>query len=249
MKVKKPYVYALMVFAVFVLTSIVGLNRLQVASVTVFAVLILGTLLFWRLRLAFALLGLGILLGGGLLTVDKLIEFAGLDIILFLIGMMIVVGYLEERRFFEKLVEKVIDLTGQDARRLVIVLMLMSALFASLVDEVTSILFMTATVLHITGKYRVYPVPFVLMTVFATNIGSSATVVGNPIGVLIALRGGLAFQDFLRWATPISILALFVMIPLVTRYFSKEIRELSDNMAETSVSAPEEDKLQVEDNI
>ena len=41
------------------------------------------------------------------------------------------------------------------------------------------------------------------MIVFATNLGSSATVVGNPVGVLIALRADLTFIDFLRWATPI----------------------------------------------
>jgi Na+/H+ antiporter NhaD/arsenite permease-like protein len=217
------------------------LNTQQVASVTVFSTLILGALLFWRFRLAFALTGLGILLASGLLTVDKIIEFAGLDIILFLVGMMTVIGYLEERHFFEKLVDRVISLTGQNANRLVIALMLMSALFAALVDEVTSILFMTATVLHITGKYRVNPIPFVIMTIFATNIGSSATVVGNPIGVMIALRGDLTFQDFLRWATPISILALFVMIPIVTRYFSKEIGKLANNMYKTSISIVEEE--------
>lgn len=244
---RRHHIYALTVFAVLVLTSMVGLSWRQVASVTVFSILILGTLLFWRFRLAFALVGLGILLGAGLLTVDKLIEFAGLDIILFLVGMMTVVGYLEERRFFERIVERVIQLTGQDASRLVMSLMLLSALSAALVDEVTSILFMTATVLHITGRYRVNPVPFVVMMVFATNIGSSATVVGNPIGVMIALRAGLTFQDFLRWATPISILALLMAIPLVTRYFSREIQELSTNMLAVPVAASEGDETRAKE--
>ena len=235
----RTLVYVLTVFTVLALTALAGLNPRQVASVTVFSIIILGALLFWRFRLGFAFTGLGILLAAGLLTVDKVIEFAGLDIILFLVGMMTVIGYLEERRFFERLVERVIKLTGQDATRLVIALLLMSALFAALVDEVTSILFMTSTVLHITGKYRVNPVPFVMMTIFATNIGSSATVVGNPIGVMIALRAGLTFQDFLRWATPISILALLVTILIVTRYFSKEIKELANNMQEAPISTVE----------
>jgi Na+/H+ antiporter NhaD/arsenite permease-like protein len=68
------------------------------------------------------------------------------------------------------------------------------------------------------------------MIVFATNIGSSATAVGNPIGVMIALRGSLSFSDFLRWASPISIVTLAVTIPLCFLYFGKEIRHLANQM-------------------
>jgi Na+/H+ antiporter NhaD/arsenite permease-like protein len=68
------------------------------------------------------------------------------------------------------------------------------------------------------------------MQVFATNIGSSATVVGNPIGVMIAMRAGLTFQDFLRWASPVSLCALLVTIPLSLLYYSKEIRDLKQKM-------------------
>ncbi|MCP8321398.1 MAG: hypothetical protein H3Z52_10745, partial [archaeon] len=56
------------------------------------------------------------------------------------------------------------------------------------------------------------------------------TVVGNPVGVMIALRGGLTFMDFLRWATPISILALAIVIPLSIYYFSGDIRRLDERL-------------------
>jgi Na+/H+ antiporter NhaD/arsenite permease-like protein len=78
-----------------------------------------------------------------------------------------------------------------------------------------------------------------MISVFATNIGSSATVVGNPIGVMIALRGDLTFQDFLRWATPISLIALLVIIPIILIYFSKDIKTLSSNMKESTITAAE----------
>src|SRR5690606_16149307 len=57
-------------------------------------------------------------------------------------------------------------------------------------------------------------------------IGSSATVVGNPIGVLIAMRAGLSFPDFLRWATPMSILALITTVVLSFWYFRKPMADL-----------------------
>src|SRR3990167_6725525 len=144
--------------------------------------------------------------------------------------MMIVIGFLEERRFFEVVVETIVRHAGSGAKRLTATLMGLSALSAALVDEVTSILFMTTLTLHITRRYKVNPVPFLIMVVFATNIGSSATVVGNPIGVLIALRGGLTFVDFLRWATPISIVVLALTVPLCWWYFRNETAALGKGL-------------------
>lgn len=220
--------YPIILTCIGVTVSLAGLNPQQVASVTIFASLIVGTLLFWRFRLAFALIGIATMLGLGLLNTDTMIEFAGFDMILFLVGMMIVIGFLEEKKFFEHLLAKIMKGVGNNPVKLIVVLMLMSALFAALVDEVTSILFMTATVLHLTGKLRISAIPLVMMTVFATNIGSSATVVGNPVGVLIAMRADLTFMEFLRWATPISISGLAVAIPLCLLYFRKYVKQLGD---------------------
>jgi Na+/H+ antiporter NhaD/arsenite permease-like protein len=227
---KRFVVYPGILTGVVIFAASIGLEPIQVASITVFTGLIAGTLLYWRFRLAFALSGIAALMALGLLTTGTLIQFAGFDIILFLVGMMIIIGYLEDRHFFEHLLEKILKSVGNNPRRLIIILMLMSGMFAALVDEVTSILFMTATILHLTARLKVNPIPFVIMIVFATNIGSSATVVGNPVGVLIALRADLTFIDFLRWATPISIIALAVAIPISLKYFSKDIKKMGEAM-------------------
>lgn len=226
--IPKYVLYPLILGCISITVSFAGLNMEQIASVTIFASLIVGTLLFWRFRLAFALVGVALMLGLGLLNTKTMIEFAGFDMILFLVGMMIVVGYLEEKKFFEHLLGKIMKGVGPNPVKLVIILMLLSALFAALVDEVTSILFMTATVLHLTGKLKMSAIPLVMMTVFATNIGSSATVVGNPVGVLIAMRAEITFMEFLRWATPISLAGLAVAIPLSLVYFRKYIRQMGD---------------------
>lgn len=203
-----------------------GLTPQQVLSVTVFSGFIVGTLLYWPFRLAFAFAGVAILLAAGLVDIEHLIEFASLDVILFLVGMMTVIGFLEERHFFEAVVEKALPYVGGSARLLMVAIMLMAFVSAALVDEVTSILFMTAIVLRIAHRFRLNPVPYVIMTVFATNIGSSATVVGNPIGVLIALRAGLTFPDFLRWATPIALAAWALTLGLSFLYYRSPLNEL-----------------------
>ncbi len=220
-----------MLVAVSLLAYSVGFDRRQIGAVAIFTGIICGALLFWQYRLAFALFGLAGMLLAGVIDVSTIVIFAGLDIVFFLIGMMIVVGFLEERMFFEHLVDFIISRTGASGKRLIVVLMLLSALFSALVGEVTSILFMAAIMLHCTSRMGLKPVPFLLMIIFATNIGSSATLVGNPVGVMIALRGGLTFTDFLRWATPVSLAVLALSIPICLIYFRKDIRELDAALA------------------
>ncbi len=221
--ISRRIVYISIILGVSFLSSLVGFSPTQVLSLAIFFMVIFGTILFWPFRLPFALIGISLLLVFGLLDISHLVEFAGLDIILFLIGMMIFVGYLEENRFFESLVNALIRTVGPKPMLLVVILMVAGAVSAALVDEVTSILFMAATMIHLTSQFGINPIPFVIMQVFATNIGSSATVVGNPIGVMIAMRAGFTFQDFLRWASPISLCALLATIPVCLLYYSREI--------------------------
>jgi len=211
-------------------SSLLGLTAKQLTAVSAFSAIFFGAIFFWHYRLAFALGGVGILLVTGLLDVPHMIEFANVDIVLFLIGMMIIIGFLEEKQFFEHLVNKLITLVGMNGNRLVILMLLASGISAALVDEVTSILFMITAMLNITNRYKLHPVPFIIMIVFATNIGSSATVIGNPIGIIIAMRSGLGFMDFIRWATPISFIVLVATILLFFVYYSKPIKELHNAM-------------------
>ena len=235
--------YAALVAFVALAVRWLGWSGAQVLATGVFAGFIIGTLLFWKFRLAFALAGTTVLLATGVLDIPHLIEFASLDVILFLVAMMIVIGFMEERRFFEVVMEKALGYLDRRAALLLTALMVLAAVSAALVDEVTSILFMSAVTLQVTRRFRLNPVPFLIMVVFATNIGSSASVVGNPIGVMIALRGGLTFSDFLRWATPISLLALAVAIPLSLWWFRAEVRTLDQALR---AQRPQEHAVEVE---
>ena len=96
----------------FGLLALIGLSaRLahfsssQILAVTGFASFILGTLFYWQFCLAFALMGAASLLTLKLIDIPHLIEFCNIDTILFLIATMTVIGFLEERKFFEVLLE------------------------------------------------------------------------------------------------------------------------------------------------
>lgn len=216
--------YFAIVICTALLCIIVGLNPKQIISVTVFVSFIAGSLFYWPFRNAFALAGVSLLLMLNVLDVEHLIEFAQLDLILFLVGMMTVVGYLEERGFFDWLVCALTrPFYGRPAALIGVILML-GSLMAALVDEVTSILFMMAIMLRCLDAYGVRGekvLPFIMFLVFTTNIGSSMLPVGNPIGVMIAFRAGLTFIDFVRWTFLLGLVSAAVTTFIGLPYLSK----------------------------
>ena len=187
----------------------------QTLAATIFLALVVGTLMFWRFRVGIAFIGIVILLLTGTMDLKHAIEFMNLDVIIFLIGMMVVVALLRDTGFFRWLGIKMIKLARYEPRRIMISLLLLSAVMAACVDEVTSILFMTALVFELCERYKVNPVNCVISVVLATNVGSSWTVLGNPIGILLALRAGLTFEDFMRWSFPVSLIGLICLMVII----------------------------------
>jgi Na+/H+ antiporter NhaD/arsenite permease-like protein len=199
-------------------TNLLVFSARQILSIGIFSMFIYGTLLFGEFRLAFAFGGIALLMACNLLTVERFTEAASLDVLIFLIGTFLVIGFLEESRFFEHVVSAIVGAVGPRPQRLLIVMMIIASLASALVGEVTAILFMAGAMLHLTGKYKLNPIPFIIMLVFACNNGSAMSSVGNPIGVLIALKTGLGFTDFLIWAAPVA-LVVDVVVFLICRWW------------------------------
>ena len=200
-------------------------NFPQTVAGTIFMATVLGTLMFWRFRLAIAFAGIGALLATQTIDIEHAISFMSVDVITFLASMMILVEIAKEGGFFKWILHRLLAAVRYDPRKVMITLLVMSTLMAAMVDEVTSIIFITAIVFEYCRRFELDPVPFVISTVLATNIGSSATMLGNPIGILIGLRAGLTFEDFLLSATPVAILSLLVIIALCTLWYRKVLKE------------------------
>ncbi len=190
----------------------------QILSISIFSMFIYGTLLFGEFRLAFAFGGIFLLMACNLLSVERFTQAASLDVLIFLIGTFLVIGYLEESQFFEHVVSGIVSTIGPRPQTLLLVLMVIASIASALVGEVTAVLFMAGAMLHLTNRYKLNPVPFIIMLVFACNTGSAMSSVGNPIGVLIALKTGLTFVDFLKWAAPVA-LAVDIVTYFVCRWW------------------------------
>lgn len=202
----------------------------QAIAGTIFLALVIGTLMFWRFRVAIAFLGIVLLLLTGTIDLEHTIKFMSLDVILFLVGMMVIVALLRRSGFFRWLLAKGLKLSKFEPNRLMIMMMFLAAVMAAMVDEVTSILFITALVIDLCDYFEVNPVKYIISVVLATNIGSSWTVLGNPIGILIALRSGLTFEDFIQTAFPIGLVSLVAVMIIVLIWQRKDLRLLKEKV-------------------
>jgi len=112
---------------------------------------------------------------------------------------------------------------------------------------------MVAAVLEICDYFEVDPVPYIIISVLATNIGSAATVLGNPIGILIASKAGLTFEDFIIKAFPLAMVCLLVSIGIVLVWYRRSIKVLDARIKELGanemlirlISVPPERELKI----
>lgn len=221
---KKEFIlYFLINLAIGVLLYYVLDNSKQTIAGTIFIALVIGTLVFWKFRVAIAFLGIALLLVTGTIDLPHTVEYMSLDVILFLVGMMIIVALLRRSGFFKWVLSFALEITGFKPGLLFLMVLVMSAIMAALVDEVTSILFTTALIMDFCEFFEIKPIKLIIAVVLATNVGSSWTVLGNPIGILIALRSGLTFEDFLGVAFPVGLVSLVSIIAITALWMRSDL--------------------------
>lgn len=205
----------------------IGLNEQQAAATSVFLAIILGTLFFWNFRLAIAFLGVGVLIFTKSLDIDHFVKEASLPVILFLVGMMIIVGALRDLGFFTWIVQSIISIPNITGRKFIAVTAVASALLACAVDEVTSIIFISTLVFQVCNRLKLNPAPYIIICVLCTNIGSAGTMMGNPVGIYIGTKAHLSFADFIKWAFPVMLLSLGSAVGVTMWWYRKELDEFN----------------------
>jgi len=192
----------------------------------------MATLLFWNFRLAIAFVGIGILMGTNVLDLPTFIQECKLDVILFLVGMMVTVGVLKELGLFTWIIQMVIQMPHMTGRIFVAIIVTLGALMACVVDEVTSIVFVATLIFQVCDTLKIRPMPFIIIAVLGTNVGSSGTMLGNPVGILIGQNADppLSFIDFITWSFPIMLLTLLVSLGVLIYWFRADIQLLSERL-------------------
>jgi len=204
----------------------------SVASATFAFILVLIALEKLHNTMA-ALLGVAIILGstfvGGAVNPDffifdfeRALGYVNFDVILLVMGMMIVIGVIEETGIFQWLAYQSYRLSGGRTWLLVIILMIITAIASALLDNVTTMLLMTPISIQIALALGVNPLSLLLPEVLASNVGGISTLIGTPTNILIGSCAHLSFNDFVLNLTPGVILALLVLIGYVLLRYRKQ---------------------------
>ncbi len=185
-----------------------------VAAVTVFVVAYVFIASEKINRVAAALGGAAVMAALGIVGAEEMFfaEETGVDwnVIFLLLGMMIVVSVIKQTGLFEFLAIWAAKRAQGRPFRVMILLVLITAVASAFLDNVTTVLLIAPVTLLVCDRLGVPPIPFLIAEVLASNIGGASTLIGDPPNIIIASRSGLTFNDFLFHMGPIVVLLVAV---------------------------------------
>ena len=127
-----------------------------------------------------------------------------------LVAMMIIVMIMRRTGVFEYLGIKMVKVSKADPFRLLILLSITTGVLSAFLDNVTTILLILPIALSVTRDLKLNPIPFIISAIFASNVGGTATLIGDPPNIMIGSQTGLNFMDFLINDAVIAFPILFV---------------------------------------
>ena len=178
-----------------------------------------------------ALLGAVAVILAGIVTQEAGFRAVDWNVIFLLFGMMVIAGVLRRTGVFGWLAVRTVRVARGEPVAILLLLSGITALLSAFLDNVTTIVLLVPVTLYIATTLRLSPIPFVLAEVLASNIGGTATLIGDPPNILIGSASGLTFLDFLLNLTPVVIVIFVVFagaIALVVRHqmtVAPEVRE------------------------
>lgn len=147
-------------------------------------------------RTGAAIIGASLMVGVNALTLDEAYRAINFDTIILLFGMMIVVANLQISGFFSLVAERVVEHTHRPLM-LLSAIVLVAGVFSAFFVNDTMCLVLTPLVLEITTALKRNPVPYLLAVAMGANIGSAATITGNPQNMMIGSFSGIPYRNFL----------------------------------------------------
>jgi Na+/H+ antiporter NhaD/arsenite permease-like protein len=153
-------------------------------------------------------------------------EEAGIDwnVIFLLLGMMLIVAVLKRTGAFEYIAIWATKRAKGRPFRVMVILVLVTAVASAALDNVTTVLLVAPVTFLVCERLAVPVAPFLIAEALASNIGGTATLVGDPPNIIIASRGGLSYNDFLIHLAPFVVLALAVFLLLCRFLFRSAFR-------------------------
>lgn len=162
-----------------------------------------------------------------------------LEVLILLMGMMMIVEIMSETGIFQWIAIKLAQVSKGDPIKILIFLSLVTAFFSALLDNVTTILLIVPITIFLAKKLHLDPKPFILVQIFMSNIGGTATMIGDPPNLIIASLSDKNFNDFIINLAPIILINIFVLLFSVSFFLRKKLivsRELRASIMELDTS-------------
>lgn len=213
----------------------------QTISILIFITVIVGIVSEKVDRTAAALAGTVMLLLTQILDVEKAVEYIDFNTIGVLIGMIIFVAVVKNSGLFEYIAIRSAKLAHGDPWKIMVSFMILTAVLSAFLDNVTTVLLIGPMTITICEMLKINPTPMLMTQIFSSNIGGTATLIGDPPNIMIGSAAHLDFTDFLANTGSIVIIIMIVIVIGMRFLYGKhlgaskdaidEVMELDENKA------------------
>ncbi|NOU96079.1 hypothetical protein GC093_23055 [Paenibacillus sp. LMG 31456] len=176
-------------------------------------------------RTIVAMIGGLLMVAFGVVSQESALHHIDFNTLGLLIGMMIIVGITAETGIFKYVAIWSAKKVGGHPVRILIVLSIVTAVSSAFLDNVTTVLLMAPVTFSITRQLRVTPIPFLISQIMASNIGGTATLIGDPPNIMIGSAvKELTFMAFINNLSLISFIILLATLPFFVLLYRKQIQ-------------------------
>lgn len=191
-------------------------------------------------KVTIALLGAGLTILLGLVSQTKLVDgaintnyfinFVDFNVIFLLVSMMIIVSIATRSGMFNWIANELLKLTKGHPKTVLFTLGVFTAVASAFLDNVTTVILIMPVTFFVAKHLDINPLPFLITEIFASNIGGTATLIGDPPNIIIGSAAGFSFMDFLNELTGVVLVILLIIVGLMTFIFRKQLKATPEKM-------------------
>lgn len=168
-----------------------------------------------------ALAGVAVLVVSGIVSDHDAVQMIDFETIMLLLGMMIIVGILRRSGFFTLVSVKIAEFTKGSPVKILILFSLVTAVMSAFLDNVTTVLIIIPIIIELTRGLGLEPKPYVVSQALISNVGGTATLIGDPPNIIIGSKVGLTFNQFLLNLS-LPVIIIFIVVLLYIRIKNRE---------------------------
>ena len=192
-------------------------------------------------KVTIALLGAAVVVFSGLVSQEKIAEtglnefyfinFVDFNVIFLLVSMMIIVNITTRCGVFKWIAIELLKMTKGKPLMVLITLAFLTALLSAFLDNVTTVILIMPITFVVAKQLDINPVPLLITEIFASNIGGTATLIGDPPNIIIGSAAGFSFMDFIKELTLICLIIMAAVVAFLYLCFRKQLVTTEEKMA------------------